>query len=209
MRGCFLNMSKFTAKKRLLSKKLVTAYDSSKYEYCKSFNELSMDLIRNNDIRYLIVGTLTPPEGRKNGYFYTASKNKMFRYIDLSFNDDDDGLCLEQQKNNPEKIKNILCNRHVAFFDVVNEAIVLKGSSRDDDILSYTLDYDRFEEILSKNQEIKIAVNSRNAETGFKQICNELKKDIKYELIPQNIWGNSRIYKSELSLINKWKSFFD
>ena len=199
-------MSKFTAKKRLLSKKLVTTYDSSKYEYCKSFNELSMDLIRNNEIRYLIVGTLTPPEGRKNGYFYTASKNKMFRYIDLSFNDD---LSLEQQKNNPEEIKNILFKRQVAFFDVVNEAIVLKGSSRDDDILSYTLDYDRFKEILSKNQKIKIAVNSKNAEVGFKQICNELKKDIKYELIPQNIWRNSRIFKSELSLINKWKSFFD
>lgn len=200
-------MSKFTAKKRLLSKKLVTAYDSLEYEYCKSFNELSMemDLIRNNEIRYLIVGTLTPPEGRKNGYFYTASKNKMFRYIDLSFND---GLYLEQQKNNPEEIKNILCKRQVAFFDVVNEAIVLKGSSRDDDILSYTLDYDRFKEILSKNQKIKIAVNSKNAEAGFKQICNELKIHIKYELIPQNIRGNFRIYKSELSLIKKWKSFF-
>lgn len=35
-----------------------------------------MKLIRNNDIRYLIVSTLTPPEGRKNGYFYTAKKIK-------------------------------------------------------------------------------------------------------------------------------------
>ncbi len=198
-------MSKFTAKKRLLSKKLVAAYDPSKYEYCKSFNQLSMNLIRNNDIRYLIVGTLTPPEGRKNGYFYTASKNKMFRYIDLSFSD---GLYLEQKKSNPAEIEKILCKRHVAFFDVVNEAIVLKGSSRDDDILSYTLDYVRFKEILSKNPKIKIAVNSKNAEAGFKQICNELKIHIKYELIPQNLWGYSRIYPSELILIKKWKSFF-
>lgn len=91
-----------------------------------------MDLIRNNDIRYLIIGTLTPPKGRKNGYFCTTPTNKMFRYIDLSFND---GLCLKQQKNNLEEIKNILCKRQVAFFDVVNEAIVLKGSLRDDDIL--------------------------------------------------------------------------
>lgn len=64
------------SKKRLLSKKLVTAYNPSKYEYCESFNKLSMKLIRNNDIRYLIVSTLTPPEGRKNGYFYTAKKIK-------------------------------------------------------------------------------------------------------------------------------------
>lgn len=198
-------MSKFTAKKRLLSKKLVTA-DTSKYEYCESFNKLSMKLIRNNDIRYLIVGTLTPPKGRKNGYFYTASKNKMFRYIDLSFSD---GLYLEQQKNNPAVIEKILRKRHVAFFDVVSEAIVLKGSSRDDDILSYTLDYNRFKAIFLKNPNIKIAVNSKNAEAGFKQICNELKIHIKYELIPQNIWGYSRIYKSELILIKKWKSFFD
>ena len=198
-------MSKFTAKKRLLSKKLVTAYDPSNYEYCKSFNELSMKLIRNNDIRYLIVGTLTPPEGRKNGYFYTASKNKMFRYIDLSFSD---GMDLEKQKLNTREIEAILCKRQ--FLDVVNEAIVLKGSSRDDDILSYTLDYNRFKKIFSKNPNIKIAVNSKNAEAGFKQICNELKKyNIKYELIPQNIRGNFRIYKSELSLIKKWKSFFD
>ena len=198
-------MSTFTAKKRLLSKKLVTAYDPEKYEYCESFNKLSMKLIRNNDIRYLIVGTLTPPEGRKNGYFYTASKNKMFRYIDLSFSD---GMDLEKQKLNTEKIEAILCKRHVAFIDVVNEAIVLKGSSRDDDILSYTLDYDRFKEIFSNNPNIKIAVNSKNAEAGFKQICNELKIHIKYEFIPQNIRGNFRIYKSELSLIKKWKSFF-
>lgn len=200
-------MSKFTAKKRLLSKKLVTEYDPSKYEYCKSFNELSMDLIRNNDIRYLIVGTLTPPEGRRNGYFYTASKNKMFRYIDLSFKGKDDKK-LEKQKLNTKEIEAILCKRHVAFFDVVNEAIVLKGSSRDDDILSYTLDYDRFKEILSKNQKIKIAVNSKNAEAGFKQICNELKIHIKYELIPQNLRGNYHIYKNEACLISAWKSFF-
>ena len=205
MRGCLLNMSKFTAKKRLLCKKLVTAFNPLEYEYCKSFNQLSMDLIRNNDIRYLIVGTLTPPEGIENGYFYTASKNKMFKYIDLSFHD---GLYLEQQKNNPKEIKNILRKRQVAFIDVINEAIVSKVSSRDDDILSYTLDYDRFKEIFSKNQKIKIAVNSKNAEVGFKQICNELKKHIKYELIPQNIRGNYQVYKNEGSLIKEWKSFF-
>lgn len=200
-------MTKFTTKKRLLSKKLVTAYDSSNYEYCKSFNHLSMNLIRNkdNDIRYLIVGTLTPPEGRNNGYFYTSSKNKMFRYIDLSFSD---GLYLEKQKNNPAEIENILSKRHVAFIDVINEAIVSKVSSRDDDILSYTLDYKSFEEIFSMNPNIKIAVNSKNAEAGFKQICNELKKHIKYELIPQNIWGNYHIYKNEDCLIKEWKSFF-
>lgn len=198
-------MSKFTAKKRLLSKKLVTAYDSSKYEYCKSFNQLSMDLIRNNDIRYLIVGTLTPPKGRKNGYFYTAPKNKMFRYIDLSFSD---GLYLERQKNNRAEIENILCKRQVAFIDVINEAIVSKVSSRDDDILSYTLDYKSFEEIFSMNPNIKIAVNSKNAEAGFKQICNELKINIKYELIPQNIWGYYHIYKNENCLIKEWKKFF-
>lgn len=199
-------MSKFTAKKRLLSKKLVTAYDSSKYEYCKSFNQLSMNLIRNNDIRYLIVGTLTPPKGRKIGYFYTASKNKMFRYIDLSFSDK---RYLELQKKNRAEIEKILCERHVAFIDVINEAIVSKVSSRDDDILSYTLDYKSFKDIFAMNPKIKIAVNSRNAEAGFKQICNELKIHIKYELIPQNIRGNFHIYKSELSLIKKWKSFFD
>lgn len=199
-------MSKFTAKKRLLSKKLVTAYDSSKYEYCESFNQLSMNLIKNNkDIRYLIVGTLTPPEGRNNGYFYTASKNKMFRYIDLSFSD---GLYLEKQKKNRSDIEKILRERHVAFIDVINEAIVLKGSSRDDDILSYTLDYKSFEEIFSMNPNIKIVVNSKNAEAGFKQICNELKISIKYELIPQNIRGYYHIYKNEDCLINERKSFF-
>lgn len=200
-------MSKFTAKKRLLSKKLVTAYDPLNYEYCESFNQLSMDLIRNNDndIRYLIVGTLTPPEGRHNGYFYTASKNKMFRYIDLSFSD---GLYLERQKKNRAGIENILSERHVAFIDVINEAIVSKVSSRDDDILSYTLDYKSFEEIFSMNPNIKIAVNSKNAEAGFKQICNELKINIKYELIPQNIRGNYHIYKNESCLIKEWKSFF-
>lgn len=129
----------------------------------------------------------------------------MFRYIDLSFND---GLYLEQQKNNPKEIENILCKRHVAFIDVINEAIVSKVSSRDDDILSYTLDYKRFNEIFLKNPKIKIAVNSKNAEAGFKQICNGLKKHIKYELIPQNIRGNFHIYKNEGCLIKEWKSFF-
>ena len=198
-------MSKFTAKKRLLSKKLVTAYDPLNYEYCESFNQLSMKLIKNNDIRYLIAGTLTPPKGRKNGYFYMASRNKMFRYIDLSFSD---GLYLEQQKNNPAEIEKILRKRQVAFIDVINEAIVSKVSSRDDDILSYTLDYKSFEEIFSMNPNIKIAVNSKNAEAGFKQICNGLKKHVKYVLIPQNIRGYYHIYKNEDCLIKEWKSFF-
>ena len=37
-----------------------------------------------DDTEIIIVGTITPTEGMKNGYFYTASRNRIYGYIDAA-----------------------------------------------------------------------------------------------------------------------------
>lgn len=200
-------MAKFIAKKRLYSNSLITSY-SNEYEEVPSFNENSLKLIENNDIKYLIVGTLTPPEGRENKYFYTSSKNKMFEYIDIAFSDNNFSLTNLKNSKKIEDIEKILIERKIAFLDVIEKAIASKTSSSDDDIISYVLDYKAFEEI-KKYPNIKIAVNSKNAQVAFEVIREKLEMTNDFELIPQSLRGYHHFYKNKPELINRWKMFFD
>ena len=51
------------------------------YEQVTSFN--SQNCI-TEDTEIVIVGTITPTEGMKNGYFYTAPQNRIYGYIDVA-----------------------------------------------------------------------------------------------------------------------------
>lgn len=155
------------------------------YEWCQSFN-------RNNAIdentKVIIVGTLTPYKGRQSGYFYSAPSNPTYGILDSYFGCNvfsklKGGLIeIPKDKTLIDNIKKELKNHHIAFLDVVKEAISPKTSPADDDIHSLILDYDSFKNI---NKDIVFICNSRAAEYALCKIQKNNKTTNKSLYAPQ------------------------
>ena len=142
------------------------------YEQVTSFNSQNC---MTEDTEIIIVGTITPTEGMKNGY-YTASRNRIYGYIDAAR-----GTSLvkkktdlmqeslsEKRKQIISEVKNELKEQKIAFLDVMGSAIRCKGSHADSDIKCYTLDYPVFSTV-PKNVK-KVICNSRLAENCYNTI---------------------------------------
>lgn len=213
--------------------------DDGKHEYMQaiSFNKEMIETLSSYAPEYLIVGTLTPPDGRliseQKGFFYCSEKNGQYSLLDKAFND---GSSLAEAKmtfrKNPTKenkneIKNILKNRKLILLDIVKEAWVIKGSSKDSDIKTYKADIESFKNMNYMSIKLIVA-NSLNAFDVLKEIAQThppLKKlfDLKkVVVIPQQVRGYSRenlnrpekpIYRTdEIStatnkLEDSWKNF--
>ena len=128
----------------------------------KNFNSQSCV---DSNTETLIVGTITPPDGVKNGYFYSAPHNKIYGYIDEArrggkkekLKDLKDKLPLDVCK-----IKSILQADNIAFLDVMKE-VVRPDSYLDADIEEFTLDFDKFKEVFTNYKIQKVICNSRLA----------------------------------------------
>lgn len=145
------------------------------YEKVNSFNGINC-ILPNTEI--IIVGTITPSGG--NGYFYTAPRNRIYGYIDVAR-----GTKLKEKKEALQKttdtkqrqliiddIKTELNNQKIAFLDVIDEAIRLKGSYADKDIKYYTLDYSTFSKI--PQSVIKVICNSKLAQDCYNEIRTKI-----------------------------------
>ena len=171
------------------------------YEDVESFNQ---ETTLDDDTKLLIVGTLTPPEG-KDKYFYSSEDNKIYGYIDEALS-----LCNDYSLKNlrdsfyhdgsnkdaiKEEIMNHLKENNIAFLDVIKYAKRKKDSPGDKDIIVAELDYGAFKDL--KNVKT-IIVNSRAAENAFDKIIEKNKsKGIEYrpftkKLIPQRGNGFSK-----------------
>lgn len=178
-------------------------------EPVSSFNKEILDENNRYDkVDYVVVGTLTPPDGRKKkngvkGFFYCSEKNRTYHYLDLAFN----SKKLENAKNkfykkwsedNKGKIKKILRERHILLLDVIEKAYSKIGKSEDKDIMNFKLDYDSFSQVDFSKVKVVIA-NSINAYEALKKIaedsrCKSLKQafgDKKVFIIPQQLRGYS------------------
>lgn len=207
-------MSRFTADARINN----YPNHSEIATYAKSFNKESTI---SEDTKFLIVGTLTSVGGRgpdNNGYFYCAKENKMYEFIDKAL-----GTNLREEKMKfiedwnqkfKENIKSELKSKKIAFLDVVDEAYVKKGSSRDDDIECYTL-AERFK-TLKNIDNLKIVANSLNAYRVLLKIFEKTgikNKDV--EIIPQQLRGYSKpngsgkTYNCINQLEDEWKRFLN
>ena len=74
---------------------------------------------KNKRPKIIIVGTLTPQDGRNHGFFYSSDKNHMFEYINNAL-----GTNL-QQPNNQTDIDNIIAQLDkvgITFLDVVESS---------------------------------------------------------------------------------------
>ncbi|MCI6988092.1 MAG: hypothetical protein MR902_00750 [Campylobacter sp.] len=131
------------------------------YEKVSSFNG---ENVFDSDTKLLIVGTLTPPNAV---YFYASKQNLVYGLIDDALSTD-----LNKHKNDKDKIKQILKQNKIAFIDVIKNAVRLKYSSSDDDIIAATLDYDSFKCL--QNTHPTVIVNSKLALKYFDKIKCEL-----------------------------------
>lgn len=143
------------------------------YELASNFNS---ETCVNKDTKIIIVGTITQPDGVKNGYFYTAPYNKIYGYIDAALNthlkEKKEKLMsgAENKEAIIQEIKNELITHNIAFLDIMKHVIRKVGSSADNDIKYYSLDKEAFVNIPS---DATIICNSRLAEEGFKDISEK------------------------------------
>lgn len=178
-------------------------------ELVVSFNkDILKDFCKYNCADYVIVGTLTPPDGRKEingvkGFFYCSEKNRTYHYLDLAYCNDDlknakDAFRKTWSQSDKESIKKILRERHILLLDVIDKAYSKIGKSEDKDIMRFTLDYDSFSKIDFSKVKVVIA-NSLNAYEALTVIsqdkrCQSLRKtfeDKKVFVIPQQVRGYS------------------
>ena len=158
--------------------------DKNSEEAPKSFNEQNC-LTPNTKL--IIVGTITPSEGCRNGYFYTARYNRIYGYIDqaIGTNLKEKKLALADGKNNADivsEIIKILKDNKIAFLDVMKQVIRPQNSYEDDKIRCYLLDTDSFNNI---DESVTIICNSKLAEEGYIKICNHLGRNSKHVFLSQ------------------------
>ena len=127
----------------------------------------NLDLIKNANT--IIVGTLTPPNGMENGYYYSSNKNRIFSIIDKCLNTNGKFLSLKKQlllnpksKVQISQIENALFEYKLAFIDVINKAVRIKNSPNDNDILFFSLDYFSFEKCAPYQKFICTSQNAEN-----------------------------------------------
>lgn len=178
--------------------------DAANYVYCNSFNastNLFLNGVVDSSIKCVIVGTLTPEEGRNNGYFYSSPKNVTMKILDNYFKSN---FCkfadFAQKLNNNKKDKNIidaikdeLTHNKIAFLDVIKDAIASKKSASDKEIKEFNLDTTSFAKI---DDDMLFICNSRNSEYALFVILQTLIKsqDIKI---------------TNINEFEQWKNYFD
>lgn len=157
-------------------------FDDKIYERVLSQNHEHFNPSLITNAQKIIVGTLTPPQGTQFGYFYSSLNNKVYGILDKCFLTNGKLVALKKQlakdNQNQKIIKQIeeqLFVHKVAFLDIVDTAIRVKNSSKDDDIIAYSLDFEHFE--LCNNSQVFICT-SQNAYKGLMKIIENPKVNI-------------------------------
>ena len=126
----------------------------------KSFNS-DYHLVRE-DIKVIIVGTITSPQGRglNKDFYYMSPYNPMYRIIDSYFKTigKSSNFVNNKKTGNISAIIEELKEKRIAFLDVVDSCSNPKNSSLDDDIKDIKLDYKSFNGI---DESIVMLANSK------------------------------------------------
>lgn len=176
------------------------------YELTRSFNNES---IVNKNTKLIIVGTFTPPEGRKNGYFYSAGKNGVYKLLDNYFASKNSKFVelkkdLINEKSNKtlcvKNIKNELQKFNIAFLDVIDFAIAPTQSCKDDDIKVFNLDYNSFKKKLDNMSDFNFVCTSKNAVMGLLCILEKFGISAKNdEMFPIELSYNNKKFAIDLA----------
>ena len=151
------------------------------YELAQSFNENSN--WKDDRVVYIIIGTLTPYDGRENGYFYASQGgNAQIRIIDKAIPNCGIKKLYEDLQKDPkndniiESIKNKLSELGIAFLDVIYKAYSPNrpGMASDALIGDFLLDIKTFKKVFNSNRNFVYICNSKKAQEAFNYICSIL-----------------------------------
>ena len=184
--------------------------DTKKFEKVKSLNNFAFNKTLISNAKIIIVGTLTPPEGMNNGYYYSSSKNKVFGILDKCLDSENKLSKLKKElylnpknKDIINSIEKLLFDYKIAFIDIIDNAIRIKNSSKDDDILMFSLDKKSFE--YCNTNQIFICT-SKNAKDGLMEISQDKKVNIECSKIfvchQDRFHFKLENWKDKLNLIN-------
>lgn len=156
------------------------------YKWVPSFNSHPKNNYLNENIKYIVVGTLTPFDGRENGYFYAAKNNSQIKMIDYAFENKKLQEKYELLSNNKkncdviDEIISILNDRKIAFLDVIKEGFSPNqiGCAKDELIYPFILDKESFRKLIQKNKNVNFICNSRFSEEALVTILSSIKKDM-------------------------------
>lgn len=155
-------------------------------ERVENFNS---DNCVTNKTKLIIVGTITPSDGTKRGYFYTAPRNHIYGYIDAALNtrlkEKKDKLgesSSDKRASIVDDIKEELIAHKIAFLDVMKYVIRIENNSEDKKISAYCLDYAAFGCIPTS---ATVICNSRLAEKCYKRIREKICKEVRYRYLSQ------------------------
>jgi G:T/U-mismatch repair DNA glycosylase len=161
----------------------------------KSLMQFSAPYIYRTDIKYIFVGTITPPEGIERGFYYTSGYNRFWLWLDLCipscwtskksgpFSELKEKLANNYNSYKPKtKVKNTVANKflqllekhHVAVCDVIKECVFTKDSSSDDnDIARIGIRFwcCELKNAIIKNPKVVLLANSDKAQE-FLERCN-------------------------------------
>lgn len=188
----------------------------NKHVWIQSFNRESTifkDENQNSDIKYLIVGTLTPCDGRKpsdytDGYFYCGNRNNMYSFIDAELHTLKIHYRQKWDKQDKEKIKEKLIEKGIAFLDVIKEGYVVIDSNSDNDIYPFSLDFETFSKI--DFTKLTVVANSRNAKEALEFILKRNNQNgVEINLIPQQLIGYRKNYGNLDDLQRAWRDFLN
>ena len=152
--------------------------DKEKFSLESSFNQ---ETTLNEETKLVIVGTITPPNTK---YFYCSYYNFIYGYIDEALKLSGTESSLKKLKYglskvdnkkikiellNPadiksrvDEIKSILKRNKIAFLDTMDKVIRKRNSHYDKDILYYSVDNAKLEQ-LKKLKNVTVIANSKLA----------------------------------------------
>lgn len=177
-----LSANEFTKKEKIVMFKCISKEEIKEKEKngCVLVASLNCNNCVTSDTKLVIVGTITPPEGQNNGYFYTAPKNRIYGYLDEALGTKLkpkklalSGASDEDKREIITEIKHELVAKGIAFLDVIKYAIhknEKEDSCYDSDIEYYCLDYQSFQNIPAK---ARFICNSKAAWECFEKICKK------------------------------------
>ncbi len=159
----------------------------------KGKNNEIIDLL-SNSTKLVIVGSAIPAD---IPFFYTGSNNHFYEWIDLI-----EGTCLQKYAINKDisKIKIAMSDLKIIFLDLVDWCFSIKGSSKDIDILSYTIDLESFNrlkefkeilkddlKIISITEDVNKTLNALGIENEYHQFFPCPKRNPSWRDI-ENTW---------------------
>ena len=178
----------------------ITSFQSRR---CSSFNELEEkysfyknrygDLITeihqgknsetvsllNESTKLVIIGSAIPIDLY---FFYTGTNNHVYKWIDIVKNTNLYSCALRKDVNT---IKANMADLKIAFFDLINWCFNAKGSSKDADILAYTIDIEIFDKLKQLKTKLKDRIKVVSVTKAVKKALDDLGIENEYcQLFP-------------------------